>query len=292
MGCRSGLVLSLFALAGGVSVAPAPASALPFAVWLDGNTTPGGGGNPILTEIDHYFGTGDYQLVSTANLETPGFLNSFGAIVVSRFDSGFGTSLSALAAANVAAYVGVGATQGGVALYTNDIADNLYGAKTDPYDPNLDALFRNGLTYASASGHGYIGEFNGAVMGVTSNTAGFASLGLVQGTASAVGGYGPTFTYGVGPIGAGNPIDAGVTFPFTDGDGTTYLTQVTGTNPNNVVDIYTSNDSINGLPAVLANQFVIFGGGTPPTSVPEPMTLSLVAAGVLGLGTHRWRVRR
>jgi len=67
-----------------VSAAPSAGLAVDFAVWLDGNTTPGGGGNPILTEIDHYLGTNDYELVTTAQLETPGFLNTFNCVVVSR----------------------------------------------------------------------------------------------------------------------------------------------------------------------------------------------------------------
>lgn len=99
------LAAAVMVLPGGVSAAPA------FAVWLDGNTTPGGGGNAILTSLDHAFGVGDYTLVTTAQLATPGFLNSFKAVIVSRFDASFGTGLSAAAAANVQAYVGSGATQ-------------------------------------------------------------------------------------------------------------------------------------------------------------------------------------
>lgn len=99
---------------------------------------PGGGGNGILTSLDQAFGPGSYTLVSTANLETSGFLNSFDTLIVSRSDSDFGTPLTAAAAANVAAYVGSGVTQGGVALFTNDAADNFFGATTgDPFDANL-----------------------------------------------------------------------------------------------------------------------------------------------------------
>ncbi|MBV9509687.1 MAG: hypothetical protein JO303_05330, partial [Caulobacteraceae bacterium] len=248
--------LKMFAAAAALalSAAAAPAFAAPqFAVWLDGNTTPGGGGNGILTSLDHSFGVGDYQLVSTADLETPGFLNSFDAVIVSRYNSDFGSSMSAAAAANVSAYVGSGASQGGVAVLTNDASDNFYGSTSgDPYDNNLNQLFVNAATFAAKSGHGYVGEFNGAVMAMDSNSAGFASIGLLQGSADAVHGYGPQFTYGVGPIGAGNPIDAGVTFPFTDSDGSTFLTDITGANSGNIVDVYTSS-GIDGEPAVLAN---------------------------------------
>jgi hypothetical protein len=251
------------------------------AVWLDGNTDPTGGGNPILSSLTHSFGAGSYQLVTTANLETAGFLNNFSTIVVSRYSSGFGSGLSATAAANVKAYVGSGATQGGVALFTNDAADNLYGAPVDPYDNNLNQLFVNAVTFAVASGHGYIGEFNGAEMAVESNSGGLEALGLLQGSASAVGGYGPQFVYGVGPIGAGNPIDSGVTFPFTDSDSTTFLTRITGADPNNIVDVYVSNDAINGLPAVLANKYVITGGNP---SVPEPASWAMMVAGFGAIG--------
>jgi hypothetical protein len=274
-----------------ITASAVPAMATTFAVWLDGNTTPGGGGNPILTSLDNAFGAGSYTLVTTAQLDTPGFLNSFSAVIVSRFDSGFGTSLDATAAANIASYVGSGANQGGVAVFTNDVADNLFGTNVgDPFDANLNQLFVNAAKGAALSGHGYIGEFNGAVMAMTSNSAGFSSIGLLQGNASATFGIGPQqFVYNVGPIGAGNPIDAGVTFPFTDTDTSTFLTNVTGANPNNIVDIYT-NAAANGDPAILANDLAINGGV--PSGVPEPSTWAMMLLGFAGLGFAFRRSRR
>jgi len=168
-------------------------------------------------------------------------------------------------------------------VFTNDAADNFKGG-LDVFDPNLDRLFTNAATFAAGSGHGYIGEFNGAVMAMTSNTAGFSAIGLLSGSADAVHAYGPQFTYDVGPIGSGNAIDAGVTFPFTDADTSTFLTDVTGANPNNIVDIYTSS-GINGEPAVLANQAAIVGG------VPEPASLSILGSALLGLAWLRRRNR-
>ena len=124
-------------------------------------------------------------------------------------------------------------------------------------------------------------------MAMSSNNAGMPAIGLLPGSADAVHSYGPQFTYGVGPIGDGNPIDAGVTFPFTDADDTTFLTDITGADPNNIVDIYTS-EGINGEPAVLADHFVISGGhGT----VPEASTWVMMLAGFAGMGYVAYRRR-
>jgi len=254
---------------------PTASTAAPkFAVWLDGNLTAGGGGNGILTSLDHAFGTGSYTLVTTAQLETSGFLASYQALIVSRYDASFGGALSTLARTNVAAWVGTGAAQGGVALFTNDLADNLYGATTgDPFDANLDRLFVNAATYAAATGHGYIGEFNGSVEAM--------AMGLLPGTANAVHGTGGSsdghFHFDVGPIGASNPIDSGVTFPFTDLDTSLFRTDITGSPSANIVDVYDDN----GLPAVLANSAVIRGGGAAAAGVPTLTEWGLVLLGIL-----------
>lgn len=265
---------------------PSIGSAYNFAVWLDGSAT--SGGNAIPGALSSDFPGSTVTLVTTSQLATPGFLSPYNALIVSRFDASFGTFLSAPAAAQVESYVGSGASQGGVALFTNDMADNLAGG-FDPYDPNLSQLFKNAVGFAAASGHGYVGEFNGAIMGMASNSAGAPALGFLPGSATAVIAYGPQFVYDVGPIGTGNPIDAGVTFPFTDADTSTFLTHISGADPNNIVDIYTSA-GISGEPALLANQFVIQGGG--PTPVPEPSTILLVGAGLAGVGIMRRRFKK
>lgn len=172
-----------------------------------------------------------------------------------------------------------------MALFSNDMADNLAGSSSgDPYDANLQALFNNAAKYAVASGHGYIGEFNGAAQAMSANSFGAAPIGLLPGTADLPGSHGNAseqFTYAVGPIGAGNPIDAGVTFPFTDADNTTFLTVITGADPGNIVDIYTDAKA-QGDPAVLANSYVIQGGQVPEVASTW-LLLSIGLAGLLGL---------
>lgn len=288
--------------AAGLLLSATAARAADIAVWADGSTSTD---NPILGTITSVGDT--YQLVTTAQLATPGFLSSggFSALVETRADADFGTFLDAAAAANVTAWVGVAGSpgQGGVAVFTNDIADNLYGSgppgygsEGDPFDPNLNALFTNALNFAADSGHGFIGEFNGAVQAVASNSAGATPLDLLQGNAAACAGGSndgngtcdispQQFVFDVGPIGSGNAIDKGVTFPFTDDDVTTFYTDITGANSGNIVDIYT-NSLANGAPAILANDYVISGGM--PT-VPEPSTWAMMALGfgLLGLVGYR-----
>jgi hypothetical protein len=238
-----------------------PAPAYQFAVWLDGHTDLSAiriNGNGIPTSLVHAFGQGSMTLVTTAQLETPGFLNSFDAVVISR--DGYGTPLSSAAASFVASYVDSGEEQGGVVIFANDLSDNLYGILPDPanpYDPNLDRLFINAATAAAVTHHGFIGEYNGAVMAMSENDAGYPALNLLVGRATQPGpattpdGF---FHWDVGPIiGGNNPIDAGVTFPFTDSDTSLNRTNIFGADPNDVVDYFADT----GLPSELANSAVI-----------------------------------
>ena len=74
---------SLFMIAALALVVPSLARAQ-IAVWLDGSLTDGG--NPIASRINA-LSLGGATLVTTAQLETPGFLNAYHAIVVSRYDA-------------------------------------------------------------------------------------------------------------------------------------------------------------------------------------------------------------
>lgn len=107
-------------------------------------------------------------IVSDANLATDGFLDTYDIFVYTRNGSSFGTSLSAAAASNVAAFV-----EGNVTLFTSDLADNGFG------DTNKATLMLNAVNWSGQKG--YIGEFTGSCAAMSSNNQSLEPLGLLEG---------------------------------------------------------------------------------------------------------------
>lgn len=148
-----------------------PANALSIAVFGNNNI------DDYINTLPGYSAT----LVSDAQLSTAGFLNSYDAFFMTRDGSSFGSGLSAAASANVASYVG---SIGNVVLLNGDFADSV------PSDSTINTLVQNSVSYAAASHHGFIGEFNGTAAALTANGNGFVPIGLISGTAGALAGGG------------------------------------------------------------------------------------------------------
>jgi len=214
------------------------------AVWADGAATAGGNGiAQFINAIPGFSAT----VVSTANLETPGFLNTFNAVYVTRANDSFGTGLTATAAANVRAFV----NGGPVVLFLNDWNDNLpQSAVGDPADANTSQLILNAIKLA-ASEHGYVGEFNGAEMAFTANANGFEPLNLMAGSAGQTQSVVSMGCSAVTMTATGSVIQGTVATNFTPADLTCFSSLVTGVAAGNVWAIY---DTLGGRPAVVGRR--------------------------------------
>jgi hypothetical protein len=266
-------LIALVGMALGLAL-PAPVWAGPVkvAVWADGALADGG--NQVDDFINSVFGAGSAVLVTTANLETAGFLaaNGFTAVAVTRADATFGSGLSAAAAANVISYVGADGT---VVLFPGDWADMLGPSPSEVLDTRVQTLFANAVQFAADSGHGYIGEFNGAAMGVTSNANGFNPLSFIPGSAGALTGFSNAVdTVSLTAAGTGHPVTAGVTFPFSPTETSTFRTAISGVAAANMLATWED-----GVPAILARGVV----------VPEPGSMTLLVLGLTGLVGYGWR---
>ncbi len=179
-------------------------------------------------------------LVTDAQIATPGFLSGFAALVMTRNGFSFGVGLSPAAAANVAAYVGA---TGRVVVLNADFADDIGSAFTN-------GLVTNAVNYAASSGHGFVGEFNGAVSALTSNSNGFTPIGLIAGSAGALGfgGGGSAGNIILVPPGVGHAVTAGLTFPTNPG-GVEFGATITGVSAPLILATFD-----NGNPAIIVNQ--------------------------------------
>lgn len=198
-------------------------------------------------------------LVTDAQVATPGFLDAFDAFYFTRNGASFGTGLSAAAAARVADYVGA---DGNTVLLNGDFADNL-----DPalgYDPEIAQLTGNAVEFAVASGHGFIGEFNGAVSALTSNSNGFSPIGLITGSAGPMTCCPADGAVSIVPAGVGHPVLDGVALPYNPSN-LEFGAVMSGIASSLVLATYP-----NGSPAIVAEGTV----NDPPTiTVPSDMTV-------------------
>lgn len=233
-----------------VGLAARPGAAANFAVFGD-NTM-----DNYLTSIGHAT-----TLVTDAQLATAGFIDSFDALVMTRNGFSFGSGLSAAAAARVMTYVGA---VGNVVLLNGDFADAIADA-----DANIQTLVANAASFVANGNRGFLGEFNGAVSGLTSNGNGFTPLGFIPGAAGATnfGNGGTAGSFSLAPAGVGHSAMGGVTTPYNPGS-VEFGASIAGVPASYVLATWDG-----GVPAVMAR------GGVAPTPVPEPGTLALLAGG-------------
>jgi len=222
-----GLVASLLS-------SPFASAQPPFSIAVLGNN-----------QIDDYLNSAGFSatLVTDASLSTAGFLDAYDAFFYTRDGASTpGTSLSAAAAANVQAFVG---SSGRGVLLNGDFADTLLG---NTPDTEIQQLISNATTWAASTHHGFIGEYTGAVAGLTTNSDALRPLGFVSGTAGLLG-NGPA----EGDIvktaeGESSPVLAGVDFTTTDPTGElSFGSIVTGVDSSLVLARYSNN----GNPAII-----------------------------------------
>jgi hypothetical protein len=213
-------------------------------------------------------------VVTDANLATPGFLDAFDVFLYTRDDASFGTGLSAAAAANVKSFV-----TGNVVLFLTDLADRI--GPNAPEFPGEDLLadkaLLNGVTFAAQNGKGYVGEFNGAGLALSSNTSGFfdgQALGLVPGTFTSLG-FNPTQPFDI--IQTDNPVVAGLPNPWTSTGAQDFLAGSTGIPSQFIVAVG---------PAGGSNQFPTIVATMATQSVPESSSvLGVLSVGAIGAGS-------
>lgn len=256
-------VIALIGVLGVGAATARPAAAQSIAVFGDNST------DDLINTMPGFTAT----LVTDAQIATPGFLNSFAALYMTRDGSSFGIGLSPAAAAGVAAYVG---TVGNVALLNADFADGIFS------DPFVVTLTENAVRFAAASGHGFVGEFNGAVSALTSNAEGFNPIGLIPGAAGSLGGGagGSAGSLVLMPPGVGHPVTVGLSFPYNSGS-VEFGATMTGVAVPLVLATFE-----NGNPALIAR-----GGVARSVRAPLLGTGGLVSLllSVYGIGRRRLR---
>jgi hypothetical protein len=166
-------------------------------------------------------------------------------------------------------------------LFNGDFADGL----NDSRDTAVQTMFANAANLVAASGHGYIGEFTGAVAALTSNLQTFASgplvpLGLVSGTGTRLGlGFGGTFgSLHVTAAGLSSPIMVGVPTVFNPAT-VEAASEFSSIDSSLVLATFDggANERFRGVyPGVIVR-------AAAASATPEPMSFITVLAGSFGL---------
>ena len=236
-----------------------PAAATAIAVFGDNQTD----------EFINTLGGFTATVVTDAQIATPGFLAAFDAFVYTRDGASFGSTLSAAAAAEVKSFV-----TGNVTLLVGDFAD---GISTDT---NIQTLYTNALNFITTGGKGYLGEFNGAVAALTSNSDGFTALDLVAGSAGGLGFGNGNSADRLVATQPGHPVLTGAGLPINP-DAVEFGALVTVVDPSVVIAEFV-NGIDNNAPGIIA-------AAVGPNDVPAPGTLALLAAGLATLGGMKSR---
>jgi hypothetical protein len=213
-------------------------------------------------QIDDYLNSAGFlaTLVTDEDLSTEGFLTGFDAIFYTRDGSSSpGTSLSPTAAANVQEYV---RSSGRGVLLNGDFADTLLGENPDT---EIQQLISNATSWAAQTHHGFVGEYTGAVAGLTTNSDGLTPLAFVSGSAGQLGDGPSEGTVVKTEAGEGSPILDGVNFPLTDPtQELSFGSIVAGVDSSIVLARYSNPDQPNdGNPAIVNFSF----GGTPDSAI-------------------------
>jgi hypothetical protein len=225
-------------------------------------------------------------LVDMTLLEKPlneqGSLNDYDVFIYTRKWSTYGEGLSLTAAANVKSFV-----TGNVVLFMSDMADMIgsseHLAQAVDINQYAEKALLNAVAFASANGKGYIGEFNGAALALSSNTSGDyggLALGLVQGTFTGLKRY-PLSNSDLDVLAPDHPVVAGLPDPWNMMGGLEYVYTSQISDPSYLV-VASWTEGLGGaqFPAIIASP-----APSEIVGVMEPASFFSLLGGLAGLSS-------